>query len=119
MRHKAVLFDLDGTLLDTLEDLANCMNTVLQRFGFPGHETALYKYYVGDGVENLVLRAFPEGRRAGVTMAQGVAAMREEYERRWAESTRPYEGIPELLDSRWNLPSRSLSPTQIGERGRE
>jgi len=99
MRYEAILFDLDGTLLDTLEDLGNSMNCVLEQNGFPRHPLEAYKYFVGDGVENLVLRAIPEGKRDQQTLTDCVAAMREEYGRRWMEKTRPYPGIPQLLDT--------------------
>jgi len=99
MAYKAVLFDLDGTLLDTLEDLADSMNVVLRRFGFPEHPVEPYKYFVGDGVDNLVLRTLPEAHRDPATVQLCMAAMREEYARRWADKTHPYDGIPELLDA--------------------
>lgn len=99
MHYKAVLFDLDGTLLDTLEDLADSMNLVLARLGCPQHDVAAYKYYVGDGVKALVLRALPPDRRDEATVRQCIAAMRQEYGKRWAYKTRPYPGIPELLDT--------------------
>jgi phosphoglycolate phosphatase len=98
MSYGAVLFDLDGTLLDTLDDLADSMNSVLMRHGFPTHPRDAYRYHVGDGVENLVSRSLPEAYRRAGFVAQCVGAMREEYGRRWAAKTRPYEGIPELLD---------------------
>lgn len=99
MKYKAIIFDLDGTLLDTLEDLGNSMNSVLEQYGFPKHPLEAYKYFVGDGVENLVLRAIPEGKRDQTTLTGCVAAMREEYGRRWMEKTHPYPGIPQLLDA--------------------
>jgi phosphoglycolate phosphatase len=99
MKYKAIMFDLDGTLLDTLEDLGNSMNSVLEQYGFPKHPLEAYKYFVGDGVENLVLRAIPEGKRDQTTLTCCVAAMREEYGRRWMEKTHPYPGIPQLLDA--------------------
>jgi phosphoglycolate phosphatase len=100
MKYRAVIFDLDGTLLNTLEDLANCMNDVLDRSGFLPHRVEAYKYFVGDGMENLVRRALPEGkRRDEATVAECLAAMRWEYGNRWKERTRPYEGIPQLLDA--------------------
>jgi len=98
MRFKAVLFDIDGTLLDTLEDLGASMNTVLQSFGFPVHDIPAYKYFVGDGMEMLVKRTLPENRRDAPQVAQAVERMRAEYSRRWADTTRPYDGIPRLLD---------------------
>lgn len=97
MNHDAVLFDLDGTLLDTIEDLADSMNAVLARRGHPGHSVDAYRYFVGAGVELLVKRALPPARRDAETIASGVAEMREEYGRRWHAKTRPYEGVPEML----------------------
>lgn len=105
MKYRAIMFDLDGTLLDTLEDLGDSMNSVLEQFGFPRHPVDAFKYFVGDGVENLVLRALPEGKRDGKTLNDCVSAMREEYGRRWMEKTHPYPGIPPLLDA---LSERSI-----------
>ncbi len=99
MKYRAVLFDLDGTLLDTLADLGNSMNSVLARAGWPEHSLADYKYYIGDGVDNLVRRVLPENRRDAATINEYVAALREEYGRRWAEQSCPYPGIPDLLDT--------------------
>lgn len=99
MKFKAVLFDLDGTLLDTIEDLADAMNFVLSRMGFPTHKVEAYKYYVGDGVRDLALRALPEGHRDEETVKKCIPAMRQEYGSRWDRKTRPYPGIPELLDA--------------------
>jgi len=97
--YRAVLFDLDGTLLDTLEDLADSMNAVLRQLGFPPHPAEPYKYFVGDGVVNLVTRALPEANRDEATVAQAVRLMRRIYGEHWADKTRPYPGIPELLDA--------------------
>lgn len=99
MRFHAVIFDLDGTLLDTIDDLANSMNAVLERRGYPGHGTEAYKYFVGDGMRNLVKRALPEGSRNDAAIDDCLIAMKQEYNRRWDECTRPYEGIPELLSA--------------------
>lgn len=106
MEFKGVLFDLDGTLLDTLGDLANSMNGVLERRGFPQHERDLYKHFVGDGMEVLVRRALPESHQGEQHVQACLAAMREEYSVRWRETTRPYAGIAELLDA---LGGRRLS----------
>lgn len=98
MRYKAVLFDLDGTLLDTIEDLSNSMNAVLNKSGFPAHDVEEYKYFIGTGLRNLVRKALPEEKRDEATIDLCLSAMREEYTKRWAEKTHPYEGIPGLLD---------------------
>ena len=99
---EAVIFDLDGTLLDTLDDLADSMNSVLRRFGFPSHPVESYKRFVGEGVATLVRRALPPDRRDEEDVRRGVEAMREEYSRRWNAKSRPYPGIPELLDQLQN-----------------
>jgi phosphoglycolate phosphatase len=96
---KAVLFDLDGTLLDTLSDLATSMNSVLARFDFPTHPREAYRYFVGDGVEALARRVLPEERRTPATVRRCVEAMRAEYQEHWADTTKLYQGIPELLDA--------------------
>ncbi|MFZ2447087.1 MAG: HAD family hydrolase [Syntrophobacteraceae bacterium] len=95
----AVLFDADGTLLDTLDDLADSMNDTLRHFGFPPHATERYKYFVGDGMENLVRRSVPDSvRNDPATISGCLKMMRAQYERNWNNKTRPYAGIPELLD---------------------
>lgn len=100
MKIRAVLFDLDGTLLDTLDDLADSMNSVLDGFGFPTHHREAYKVFVGDGMQSLVLRAIPQAHRGDDALAAHcLASMREEYGKHWNVKTRPYEGIPELLEA--------------------
>ena len=94
---QAIIFDLDGTLLDTLIDIADSMNTVLRRFGFPIHPTDSYRYFVGDSVVSMVERSLPAGSRNQQTIEKCRLALTEEYNRRWANNTKPYPGIPELL----------------------
>ncbi|MGE5599497.1 MAG: HAD family hydrolase [Bacteroidota bacterium] len=97
-KFSAVLFDLDGTLLDTLDDLAASMNAVLAGRGLPGHPVEAYRHFVGDGMETLVRRALPAGSDEAA-IAASLAAMRAEYGRRWADQTRPYPGVPDMLDA--------------------
>ena len=99
MNFKAVIFDLDGTLLNTLDDLADSMNASLERFGFPPHPVDVYRYLIGDGLMNLVSRALPENHRDEATINKIAAVQRDEYGRNWATKTHPYEGVPELLDA--------------------
>jgi phosphoglycolate phosphatase len=99
MKYKAVLFDLDGTLLDTLEDLADSMNAVLASRGHPTHAVASYRYFVGDGVEELVRRTLPKALGNDEPEVRAcMLAMRDEYGTRWNCKTRLYPGISELLD---------------------
>ena len=99
MTYQAILFDLDGTLLDTVDDLGDSMNILLERAGWPQHDMETYKFFIGDGVENLVRRALPEAQRDGATVASYVEAFRAEYDQRWANKTELYPGVPELLDA--------------------
>jgi phosphoglycolate phosphatase len=97
MRFKAVIFDLDGTLLDTLEDLAGAMNAVLVNNRLPAHPESAYRYFVGDGVETLVRRALPFEVADEDLLRRFVTEMRREYAGRWTRSTRPYPGIQAML----------------------
>lgn len=96
---QAVLFDLDGTLLDTLTDLAAAMNSVLARLNLPTHPLDAYRYFVGDGMETLAWRVLPEESRTPSMVAHCAEAMRDEYHDHWAVASKPYQGIPELLDA--------------------
>ncbi len=105
-RYRGCLFDLDGTLLDTLRDLGESMNAVLAARGLPVHPVDAYRYFVGEGAPLLVSRAFPETPRDPETLRAGLAEYRAVYESRWNVHTRPYEGIPELLGA---LAARGLT----------
>jgi len=96
-RFAAVIFDLDGTLLNSIADLADSMNRVLCEMGYAPYEVEAYKLMVGEGVHKLAEKVLPESEREQETIEQCVKRLREEYGKRWAEKTRPYEGIPELL----------------------
>jgi phosphoglycolate phosphatase len=99
MPHRAVLFDLDGTLLDTLEDLADSTNAALAALGFPTRPVDEYRVLVGDGLRNLLVRALPEGHRDEQTVERCARLRSAEYDRRWDAKTCPYPGVPELLDA--------------------
>jgi phosphoglycolate phosphatase len=98
MPYKAIIFDLDGTLLDTLEDLADSTNAALAAMDLPEHPVEAYRYFVGDGLENLVRRTIGARANDPAQVARGVELARQEYGRRWADKSKPYAGIPELLD---------------------
>ena len=96
---KCVLFDLDGTLVDSLADLANSMNRVLTRQGLPPHPIQAYRYFVGNGINTLVQRALPVEAQQQNLVQDCVQKMRQEYAMHWADTTRPYPGIAQLLDT--------------------
>jgi len=109
---EAVLFDLDGTLLDTVEDLADCMNATLAADGLPTVPTERHKLMVGDGVRAYVLRALPEDRHGDEDYLRDFTArFRTRYGENWATKTRPYDGVPELLQrlGEIGLPTAILS----------
>jgi len=97
-RFKAIIFDLDGTLLDSLADIADSMNIVLESAGFPTHPVDAYKYFIGDGVAVLVERALPSEKARPAVVAKCQAAMLQVYGKHWAAKTRPYPGIAALLN---------------------
>jgi phosphoglycolate phosphatase len=96
---KGVLFDLDGTLLDTLADLSDAMNRVLGQMGVPTHSTEEYRSLVGNGALMLVRRALPQDPRDDALVHSCLDAFLQEYGRNSIVRTRPYEGIPEMLDA--------------------
>jgi len=98
MKYHAALFDLDGTLLDTIEDLRDSMNWALERQGCPPRTVEECKRFVGDGVENYARRALPAEHRDPDAIARCMADVRADYAARWRRKTRPYDGIPQLLD---------------------
>lgn len=97
MIYRAVLFDLDGTLLNTLHDIADSVNNVLARFGFPQHEVDSYRYFVGSGMSTLAWRILPENHRDQTIVDIITAGIEEEYSKIWTHHTCYYPGIPELL----------------------
>lgn len=108
---KAVIFDLDGTLVDSVADLANAMNTVLSRYNLPLHSINAYKYFVGNGIRKLVERAIPAERRTTDFVTQLHSEMVKEYQLRCVDCTKPYPGIEDLLEflNEKNIPICVLS----------
>lgn len=96
---RLVIFDLDGTLLNTIADLANSTNHALNQLGYPTHEPEEYNFMVGNGINKLFERALPEGEKT----EENVLRVRREfipyYDQHNADESRPYPGIPELLET--------------------
>jgi phosphoglycolate phosphatase len=97
VQFKAAIFDLDGTLLNTLEDLADSMNCVLERNRLPRHDLSAYKNFVGDGIDMLVQRALPFEVAIENEFQRFVREMKTEYAGRLLNKTRPYTGVVEML----------------------
>lgn len=110
-KFEAVLFDLDGTLLDTLADIAESANAALRRLGFSGWPIEAYRHFIGDGVENLARRIVPPDHQQPEVLQQFGQLFRQEYSHRWTDATQPYPGIPELLDqlTAYQVPMAVLS----------
>ena len=94
---KAVLFDLDGTLVNSLEDLAVSANFALQIYGYPIHETEKYKYFIGDGLLKLVERTLPEEDRSKDNINKLFQTVWKHYSENYVVNTVAYNGIAELL----------------------
>ncbi len=96
MHFKGVVFDLDGTLLDTLADIANAMNRVLEAEGLPSHPLDAYRYFVGEGATALARKVIP-GEPGEELVERIRTRFIEEYSRSWRVETGPYPGIEEML----------------------
>ncbi len=94
---QGVLFDLDGTLIDSLGDIADAANRTLAEAGFPVHGESAYRSFVGDGIRVLMERASGVGEARPDVVQSLVDRMLEIYGGLWNLRTRPYEGIPEVL----------------------
>ena len=95
---KLVIFDLDGTLLNTIADLAQSTNHALRTLGYPTHDTSAYPFMVGNGINKLFERALPEGEKNEANVLRMRAAFIPYYNQHNADLSTPYEGIPTLLD---------------------
>lgn len=94
---KAFIFDLDGTLIDSLADIAESINRMLDARGYPRSDVELFRQMVGDGMEKLVERALPEAVRSEELIQVCVEEYRANYDQLWNAQTKPYEGIVEML----------------------
>lgn len=92
-----VIFDLDGTLLNTIDDLGTATNYALKESGYPEHPLDAYPEYVGNGITRLIERALPQELRTEDVIWKVREKFKEYYNQHMADATKPYPGIPELL----------------------
>jgi phosphoglycolate phosphatase len=96
MKYQAIMFDLDGTLADTLADIAAAANHALSEMGRPIHDVRRYRYLAGQGLEPLMVEALgPEHQHL---VSRGAELFKAYYLEHSLDFTRPYDGVPELLD---------------------
>ncbi len=96
---KTILFDLDGTLLNTIDDLADAGNWVCAQHGWPTFTVEQFKHMVGNGIPKLIERFSPESARTPDQLAATLAEFTARYDAHKEDKTAPYPGIPELLDA--------------------
>ncbi|HCO94353.1 MAG TPA: HAD family hydrolase [Phycisphaerales bacterium] len=113
MEFQAILFDVDGTLLDTLADIACAANAGLKALGFATHPLESYRRFVGDGAGCLALRVLPEEHQDDETVERCREIIRAEYVKCWADNTRPYPGVPEMLAE---LEARCIPMTMLSNK---
>ena len=94
-----LIFDLDGTLLNTIDDLGYACNYALAQTGFPTHPIEAYPAMVGNGISNLIRRALPKAERNDETVARLREFFVPYYNEHNCDQTRPYDGIPQLLST--------------------
>lgn len=104
-KYKGAIFDLDGTLLNTIEDLTDSVNEAMASMNCPTFLQNKVMQMVGNGFRNLIIQALPENRRSEEEIAQGLNLFDNAYSRNYANKTAPYPGIPELI--------RTLSDNEI------
>ena len=116
MTYKAVIFDLDGTLVNSIEDLADAMNMVLESHNYPTHDYNAYKYFVGSGIRSLVINALPENHRDDAQITTCFDAMMAIYSKQCTNKTKPYDGIIDLLNQ---LKARQLKLSVLSNKADE
>ena len=96
-QYKGVIFDLDGTVLNTIQDLSDSVNEVLIHYGHPVHSFEEYKLKIGQGFRNLLEVSFPKDCWDDRLIDEALALFLQVYDRKYMDKTAPYDGIPELL----------------------
>ncbi|MGN0951309.1 MAG: HAD family hydrolase [Mitsuokella sp.] len=98
MQYKAAIFDLDGTLVDTLEDLAISVNEMLKSYGFPTHTVEEYRYFLGNGSKKLIERTLPKDKAQDEAFVLEAMKRYQEIYEHHRDHTGPFKGIQPLLD---------------------
>jgi phosphoglycolate phosphatase len=106
MSIKAVLFDLDGTLLNTLDDIADSANYALAVFGYPPHPVDAFRYFVGQGVDRLINNIVPEDARTSSNIESVKKIYIERYGKHSLDTTRPYDGVAEMVGELRLIPAK-------------
>ena len=96
MTYLSIIFDLDGTLLDTLDDITDSVNLVLASQGFPSHTKKAYKKFLGNGLHNLIFKSVPENTGESV-IEDCCEIFKEIYSKNWQKNCCPYKGINTML----------------------
>jgi phosphoglycolate phosphatase len=99
MKYEAVLFDLDGTLINTVDDIGDAANRVLSNRGFPIHPISTYYQFIGEGVKVLFTRALPQEKRNEDLINTCLKEFVEDYRHNYNVKSKPYDGIPEMLNA--------------------
>ncbi len=94
---KAIIFDLDGTLLNTLEDIAISVNFALDSLGFQTYEVDRYRYFVGEGAKKLFENIFASNPQPESTIKEAVRLFEEHYAKQFNQNTKLYEGVSKML----------------------
>ncbi len=113
---KLVLFDLDGTLVNSLYDLADSCNYALESLGFPTHETEKYKYFVGNGIPKLIERILPADKLTEELHKKALDVFINRYREHFVDKTCLYEGISELVE---NLKEKGLKIGVVSNKAHE
>ncbi len=98
MKYKGVIFDLDGTILDTIYDLGNSVNKTLEKYGQPLHSYEDYKQKIGCGFKDLIKKSFPDMTEE-IILEQALKDFLEIYDSSYMNDTKPYDGICEVLET--------------------
>jgi len=98
MKFKGIIFDLDGTLVNSLEDITDSMNKVLQDLNYPTHSYDIFQYFIGSGLRNTVTKALPASNNSDEQIETCFQSMVKGYSENCTIKTKPYDGIVELLN---------------------